>query len=53
MLEFPAEYRSPPHAVERVRVRLRVTRSRPDYAVLYGLAAAAGMVTGFVLTRLA
>jgi hypothetical protein len=48
--ELDAHYRSPLHAVERVRIRLRRVRSSPDFAVLYATAALAGIVTGYVLT---
>ena len=46
-------YISPVHAVERIRIRSRLRRPRPDFVVLYGLAAVAGMAFGFVLSVLA
>lgn len=48
--ELDAHYRSPLHAVERVRIRIRRVRSSSDFAVLYAVAALAGLVTGYVLT---
>jgi hypothetical protein len=52
MLQRQPAYVSPLRAVQRVRVRSRRGRSRPDVAVLYGLAAVAGMVSGLVLSIL-
>lgn len=52
MLQQRPAYVSPVHAVERVRVKARLRRSRTDFVVLYLLAAVAGMVSGFALSVL-
>jgi hypothetical protein len=46
-------YRRPLTRVDRIRVRVRGRRSRPDFAALYVIAAGAGVVSGYVLTVLA
>ena len=51
--QSPAAYVSPLHAVERVRIRTRRARTRPDFVVLYAAAAIAGMASGLVLSLLA
>ena len=43
-------YVSPLHAVDRVRVKARGRRSRPDFVVLYAVAAIAGMASGLMLS---
>jgi hypothetical protein len=43
-------YVSPLHAVDRVRIKARGRRSRPDFVVLYAVAAIAGMASGLMLT---
>ncbi len=53
MLQGHSVYVSPVRQVERVRVRARLRRSRPDFFVLYVLAAVAGMASGLVLSLLA
>jgi hypothetical protein len=53
MLQGQSAYVSPVHAVERVRVRARRRRSRPNFVVLYALAAVAGMASGLVLSIVA
>jgi len=50
MHDAHAEHRIRLHAVERVNVRLREDGQDPDFAALYALAAAAGIVTGYFLT---
>jgi hypothetical protein len=53
MLQGHSSYVSPVHQVERVRVRARLRGRRPDFFVLYALAAVAGMASGLVLSLLA
>lgn len=53
MLQPRPAYVSPVHAVERIRIKPRLRRSRPDFVVLYLLAAIAGMFAGFVLSVVA
>jgi hypothetical protein len=53
MLHGQSAYVSPVHQVERVRIRVRLRRARPDFFVLYALAAVAGMASGLVLGLLA
>jgi hypothetical protein len=53
MLQQRSAYTSPVHAVERIRIRARLRRSRPDFVVLYLLAAIAGMFSGFALSVVA
>ena len=53
MLQGHSAYVSPVHQVERVRIRARLHRARPDFLVLYALAAVAGMASGLVLGILA
>jgi hypothetical protein len=52
MFQRQPAYVSPLHAVERVRIRARRARYRPDFIVLYALAAVAGMAFGLVLSIL-
>ena len=52
MLQRQPAYVSPVRAVTLVRVRSRRGLSRPNVAVLYGLSAVAGMITGVVLSVL-
>ncbi len=52
MLDTTA-YRRPLTRVDRIRVRARGRRTRPDFAALYVAAAAAGVVSGYVLTVVA
>jgi hypothetical protein len=53
MLQQGPAYTSPVHAVERIRIKARLRRSRPDFVVLYLLSAIAGMFSGFVLSVVA
>lgn len=53
MLHSPSAYVSPVHRVTRVRVRSKRARTRPDFVVLYAVAAIAGMATGLVMSVLA
>ena len=50
MLQGQPAYVSPVHAVERVRVRARIRRSRPNFAVLYAVAGIAGIASGLFLS---
>ncbi len=53
MLPSPPAYVSPVHRVTRVRVRSKRARTRPDFVVLYALAAISGMATGLFMSLLA
>ena len=53
MLQRHSAYVSPVHQVERIHVRSRLRRARPNFVVLYALAAVAGMASGLVLSILA
>jgi hypothetical protein len=50
MLDRDPDYRSPLHAVDAVRVRLRGDRRSVDLAPLYAVSAIAGIATGYLVT---
>jgi hypothetical protein len=51
--QSPPAYVSPLHTVERVRIRTRRHRTRPDFIVMYAVAAVGGMASGLLLSVLA
>ena len=51
--QSPPAYVSPLHAVERIRIRSRRPRTRPDFIVMYAVAAVGGMASGLLLSALA